>query len=204
MSKVFYKAVRCDGTDFYTGEVRYELGKRIRPLPHNGERQICGPGLLHAATVPTETLVGGSWPCRLFRVEGKPVAGLDDRHPHKAGFRQLTVVEELPAHGVFGPQGEEVVAIIDRASRLIWDEARRLAAARDAARDAAGAAAWYAAGAAAWDAARYAAWDAARYAARAAAATLTRDLIGQGGYTQEHYDLLMKPWREVIEGGSDG
>jgi len=37
------------------------------------------------------------------------------------------------------------------------------------------------------DAAWGAAWDAA-----------TRDLIGQHGYTQAHYDTLTRPWREVV------
>ena len=62
--------------------------------------------------------------------------------------------------------------------------------------------AWDAAWAAAWDAARAAAWDAARDAAWAAAWTaaglLVRDLIGQHGLTQGHYDLLTQVWRTAI------
>src|SRR5579885_2058055 len=101
---IFYKATRPDGTDFYSGTVLYEVGKRVHPRNRvsREKAQLCGPGMLHAATVPTETLVGGTWPCRLFAVEGKPVAGLDETHPHKAGFRELYVVEELPAWQVFG------------------------------------------------------------------------------------------------------
>ncbi len=68
------------------------------------------------------------------------------------------------------------------------------AAARAAAGDAARAAAWAAAG----DAARAAAGDAARDAARAAAGLLVRDLIGQHGFTQQHYDLLTQVWRTAI------
>jgi len=30
---VYYKATRLDGTDFHTGTVLYEVGKRVRPLP---------------------------------------------------------------------------------------------------------------------------------------------------------------------------
>ena len=88
-----------------------------------------------------------------------------------------------------------------------------------AARDAAWYAAWYAARDAAWYAARGAAsgaaWGAARGAASgaargaasgaawgaawgAASALVTRDLIGTGGYTQAHYDLLTREWRAVI------
>src|SRR5579885_2641553 len=181
----FYKATRPDGTDFHSGTVLYEVGKRVRPrdrVPRN-EAQLCGPGLLHAATVPTETLVVGAWPCRLFVVEGKPVAGLDDEHPYKAGFRQLHVAEELPAWQVFGPQGQEVVALIERAGRLTADEMQRLDAAWDAARDAAGDAAW--------DADLHvAAWDAAGDAARA---LVVRDLI-----SDEDFRTLYGPWESVI------
>jgi len=82
-----------------------------------------------------------------------------------------------------------------------WGAAR--GAARDAARDAAWDAARDAARGAAWDAARDAAWGAARGAARGAAwdaawGAVTRDLIGQHGYTQAHYDELTRPWREAV------
>ncbi|MDF3280450.1 hypothetical protein [Gordonia sp. N1V] len=81
----------------------------------------------------------------------------------------------------------------DAAWDAAWDAAR--AAAWGAARDAARAAAWAAARDAAWGAARDAAWGAARDAAWA---LVTRDLIGTNGYTQEHYDLLTEPWRQVM------
>lgn len=115
----------------------------------------------------------------------------------------------------FGPQWEQIVALVRRAAVLTADEATQLAAAwaaaGDAARAAAGVAAWAAAraaaGAAAWaaarDAARAAAWAVAGAAAGAAArdaawALTCRDLIGQHGFTQEHYDLLTGPWRKTI------
>ena len=227
--RTFYKATRPDGTDFYSGTVRYEVGKRVRPrdrVPRERAR-LCGPGMLHSATVPTETLVGGSsWPCRLFVVEGNPVAGLDERHPHKAGFRELRVVEELPAWQVFGPQGEDVVALIERAGRLTADEMQRFAQvgtpifgtavykaeekARAAARDAV-------------DAARYAAWIAARHAAEAAAGETrlggstssaargaawgaARDAAGDAAMvlvardliSDEDFRTLYGPWESVI------
>jgi hypothetical protein len=93
------------------------------------------------------------------------------------------------------------VAARDAVWVAVWDAARNDAqdAAWDAARVAAWVAVWdaarYAARDAAWDAARYAAWAAARDAARALVA---RDLIGQHGFTQEHYDLLTDPWVSVI------
>ena len=87
----------------------------------------------------------------------------------------------------FGPQWAAIVALVRRASVLTADEAQRLAAARVPARVAAGDAAWAAAGAA------------ARVAARVAAGALAvRDLIGEHGFTQEHYDTLTGPWRTII------
>ena len=120
-------------------------------------------------------------------------------------------VTDADLANTFGPQWEHIVALVRRAAVLTSGEAEQLLAARDAAwyaarnaawfaamvaaRDAAQAAAQAAARVAARDAARYAAWDAARDAARALA---VRDLIGQHGFTQDHYDLLTGPWRSVI------
>ncbi len=203
---IFYKAVRPDGTDFRTGTIRYEVGQTVTPAPTDLPARICGPGMLHAATVPAMTLVSGSWPCRLFEVTGTPVAGLDDEHPHKAGFRSLIVVREVEAWQALGRNGREVAALIDRAGRLTSDETRRLAAARvaarvaaqEAAREAARVAARDAARDAAWAAAQAAAWDAAWAAAWAAATALVvRDLI-----TPEQFDVLYGPWASVIEAGA--
>ena len=194
---VYYKATRVDGTDFRTGLVRYEVGKRVRPHPLSvGEdRILCGPGFLHAADVPAETLSGGRWPCRLFEVTGKPSAGFDSRHPHKGGFKELRVLCEVPAHLVFGPNGQAVVRIIYRARQITPSEGQALVTAWDAAWDAAEDAAEDAAWSAAWSAARWRAWSAARDAARdAALAVLVQDLI-----TPEQFQLLYGPWASVID-----
>ena len=91
----------------------------------------------------------------------------------------------------FGPNWEPIVAFVRRVATLTSNEAGQLFAAWDAARVAARVAAWVAA----WDAA----WDAARGAARGAASGLVvRDLIGQHGFNQAHYDLLTQPWATVI------
>ena len=224
MTTTYYKAVRPDGTSFHDPAFRWvpESGPVAgvvvtHPAPHNEDPS----GWLSVATVPTDC-TGMRWPCRLLAVapvEGHPVTAPLDNLPHKRAASAWHVVGELPATDALGPQGVEVAAIIERASRLTpdeiarlrdaeWDAAREAAwvAGRDAARDAGRVAAWEAAWDAAthaardaawvagrdaaWDAARDAAWDAARGAARA---TLTRDLI-----TTEQYDTLMAPWRLVI------
>ena len=85
---------------------------------------------------------------------------------------EITVVELAQT---FGPSWETVVNLVHQAATLTAEQLDGLAAAGAAARAAAGAAAW----AAAWAAA-------------------TRDLIDQHGFTQEHYDLLSRPWRTVV------
>jgi hypothetical protein len=220
---VYYKATRPDGTDFRTGTIQYLVGhvvehptsKRFGVMESNRSSTY-----LSVSVEPGEVLTGGSWPCRLFRVEpvGRTVKCTDGAYGFKRGCRAMRVVEELPAYEALGPNGAEVAAIIDRAGRLTVDEARRLAAARAAAWDAAWSAAWSAArgaargaswhaawdaarGAArgaAWDAAWNAAWDAARGAAwdaawDAASGALLRDVLAP-----EHYETLMGPWRSVI------
>lgn len=189
----YFKATRPDGTDFRTGTIRYEVGetvvhpcaKKVRDDPST---------YLSVSTVATDC-TGMSWPCRLFAVEGVGRPLRAESLPNKRCFSKVRVLEELPAHEVFGPQGVEVAALIERAGRLTHDEAHALhaawgaawGAARGAARGAAGDAARGAAWGAAWDAARDAAWD-------AAIALLTRDLI-----SPEHFDTLYGPWRQVIE-----
>ena len=221
----YYKAVRPDGTDFRTGTVRW-LPPVGDPMPGGGmvvthptsrNRTDGGAdGYLSVATVATEC-TGMRWPCRLAVVEPTRAAVWTPDPgtlPSKRASWQWRVVAEIDAHQALGPQGPEVVAIIDRVRMLTADELRQLGAAwvaawvaawdaawdaardaaRNAARDAARNAAWDAARDAARNAARDAAWDAAWNAARdAALATLVRDLI-----TPKQYDLLMAPWRTVI------
>ena len=120
--------------------------------------------------------------------------------------KHLTAAEASDLHAARGAaRGAAWGAAWGAARCAAWGAARGAAwdAARGAARGAAWGAAWGAAryaarGAArdaARDAARGAAWGAARDAARGA---VVRDLIGQYGFTQEHYDTLTGPWRKVI------
>ncbi len=199
----YYKATRPDGTDFYTGTVDYGAalasGDTIRL--DSDETEFPGPGWLHLATVPTEC-DGMTWPCRLFEVEPVGDVHHDEDHPHKIGCREVRVLRELPAHEAFGPQGEQVAALIERARCLTAAEIKRLHAAWYAARAAARAAARYAAWDAARAAARYtarnAAWDAAGYAAGDAAGYAAWSLVARDLISTDAYDTLTRPWGEVI------
>lgn len=171
---VFFKSTRPDGTDFYSGSVDYAAALTSgEPLPElSGDAmEFPGPGWYHLATVPTEC-VGMSWPCRLFEVEPVGEVFMDNAHPNKIGCRSVRVLREIEAHRVFGPQGEQVAALIERCRTLSAAEVDRLAAARyaDRDRDVTWGAAWDAVSVwgardvATWGAALTAAWDAAWYA----------------------------------------
>ena len=221
----YFKAVRMDGTDFYTGIVRW-LPPIGEPLPEGGlivrhptaRKRTTGNAVryLSVATVPTDC-TGMEWPCRLARVERTRAAVWQpepDALPNKAASWQWRVVEELDATLTLGPQGREVAALIGRAARLTGDEVARLATAWYAEEGAAGDAAWYAEEGAARYAARYAARDAAggaaryaakcaaRYAARDAAKYAARDaaraLTVRDLISTECYDTLTRPWASVI------
>lgn len=183
---IFYKATRPDGTSFHDQKTTWTVGETVSVTPPR-QVKLCGGGVLHASDAPGETLLGGSWPCRLFEVEGEPSAHQD----HKYGFHELTVIRELPAWQALGPNGEVVEAHIEKCKTVTPEQVDRLNAAVGAARTAAWGAAWDAA----WGAARTAARDAARDAAgNSALALLVRDLI-----TPEQFDVLYGPWASVME-----
>jgi hypothetical protein len=115
----------------------------------------------------------------------------------------------------FGPQWQQIVTLIRRAAVLTRSEKRQLAAAWRVITDHAKSSAWNAAGnafrAEAIAAAHSAAWcsqqDTATGAASRPASTVTadaamalvvRDLIGQHGFGQHHYETLTRPWATVI------
>jgi hypothetical protein len=220
----FYKATRPDGTSFYNGTTKWQVGCIVRHPAPDLSLGLCSAGVLHISDAPGETLVGGWWPCRLFEVE--PRDDMIGSEEHKYGCTAVKVVRELPAWQALGPNGEAVAALIKRCRTMTYDEAEQLSAAGSAARDAARYAAWsaarYAARYAARDAARYAAWDAAgsaaRYAARYAARDAARDAAGDAAryaardaaryaawalmvkdlITPEQFDLLYGPWASVM------
>ncbi len=218
-----FKATRPDGTSFHDSTTTWRVG-RITRVPQPLGTALCGPGILHFSDAPGETLVGGLWPCRLFEVEVRGAVVASEGHKH--GAHGLKVVRELPAWQALGPNGEAVVALIERAKTLTtgqatalnaaWNAAWYVAwdAARNAARDAARYAAWYAAWNAARDAARNAARDAARDAAWYAAWNAARDAAWNGArdaawnvacalvvrdlITPDQFDALAGPGESVM------
>jgi hypothetical protein len=198
---VFFKATLPDGTDFHSGTVAYRVGETVSVSESARRRtaKCCTDSVLHASTVPAETLIGGEWPCRLFEVTGRPVA----EEGHKRGFRKLTVLREVDAHLALGPQGEHVAALIQRAGVLSAAEAGGLHAARDAARDAAAFAALYAAAYAAGTAARYAGRAAAWVAAGAAAQDAAGTPLGATAGTAAQDAALAAAWDSAWDSAQD-
>ena len=186
MTETYYKAIQPNGTDFYSGTVRWlppvgeSLPKKGLVVTHPTVRKK-SPGdacdYLSVATTPTDC-TSMVWPCRLARVERTRAAVWApdaDRLPHKRASWRWRVVEELDPTLALGPQGAEVAALIDRAGRLTAAEVDALQAAWGAAQGDACDNAWNAAlytsresRDAAWVAAANAAMEAALAAANAA------------------------------------
>ena len=193
----YWKAAREDGTDFYSGTVRW--------APEQGDIPAEGIAVAHptstawgedhsthlcASTSPTDC-TGFKWPCRLLEME--PVAEVHEHAGSKVSALSWRVVRELPAMQALGPQGAAVAALIDGLRRLDAEALARLADARVAVRGAVRGAVRVAARDAARDAAWDAAWDAVWGAADAAVALVVWDLI-----TSEHRDTLTAPIRTAL------
>jgi hypothetical protein len=133
----FYKATRPDGTDFHSGKVDYAAALRDGTVLTHAvtatatfppDKRTDASWYFSVSVTPTDC-TGMRWPCRLFTVEPVGESWTPDATdlPSKRACTSLRVTAELSAHEVFGPQGEVVAAIIDRASRLTPDEVERLA-----------------------------------------------------------------------------
>ncbi|MGH9187594.1 MAG: hypothetical protein ACRD0U_17555, partial [Acidimicrobiales bacterium] len=162
---VYYKATRPNGTDFWTGTVRYEPGETTRHPTSRRRHAGDASTYLSVSTVPTDC-TGMAWPCRLFEVTGIGRSYRYTLYPNKRGFLAMHVERELPAHQVFGPQGEHVSQLLATCASLDEANCDRLGAAWVAARYPPRVAAWDGAWTVARTVARSAAWDGARTAAR--------------------------------------
>lgn len=114
----YYAASLMDGTSFHEPRINY--------LNALGSHLTADQGTIRAAEHPRATLLNGTWPCRLFEVEGEPTTTGWDKH----GFSTLKVTKELPSHLIFGEHGKQVAAILERITTLTPDEAQRMDDAR--------------------------------------------------------------------------
>ena len=192
-TETYYKAVRPDGTDFYSGQVLWDRVGEIVEHPDPGSLgNDDAEGYLSVSVSPADC-TGMKWPCRLFEVEpveGVPVWEPTPSLPSKRAAHAWRVVRELPAYEALGPNGVEVAAFLDLLPTLTNTQWINTFAVT---RDATWGATWGATRVAARGAARGAAWGAALAAAGdaagdAAIALLVRDLI-----TTEQFDTLTAP-----------
>jgi hypothetical protein len=239
VSYEFFKATPADGGVWRFSSdlpgVVYEQallsGEVVRPLAAAGAAGDPAPRLaeprrgrwlepedfLRLFRHPELLIHGGleDWPARLFACVpvGSVPKGSPEYQPDAVEVTGLRVVAELPAHRVFGPQGVEVAAVVERSGRLSVREIqaleRRAGGHRSHGRSRRGVEeAW----AEFWRAPRSGlAWSIlefvcggelgyddplprAPYAAgMAAAAWVVRDQI-----SPEHFELLWEPWKHVM------
>ena len=154
----YYKAVRPDGTDFYSGTIDYAAALATGEPIHHPDPRPGSRDATHYLSVATEVTecTGMRWPCRVFVVEPGETWAPSLSLPHEAACTSVRVVEEVAATLSLGPQAGEITALIERCTQITVTDVEKLAAAWDAA----------------WDAAR----DAARAAARAALAPTKAEL----------------------------
>ena len=190
----YYKAVRPDGTDFWSGRVRWvpadglpEEGWRV-DHPTSTEWEMDHSTHLCASSEPANCM-GFWWPCRLLAVE--PITEVHHHGRSKWSALSWRVTGELPALQALGPCGEAVARLVGGLRLMTPEQAQ---AARDAARLAAWDAAWDAARDAAWDAA----WDAARLAAWDAAGVAARALVVADLIRPHHFGVLTSPIAEAM------
>ena len=129
----YYKAIRPDGTDFYSQSVQWAPAKtkarKGRVVEHPTSTELVGGDWstgLAASTDVTRFPGADAWPIRLLEVE--PV-GTVHHVGAKAQALAWSVVAELDPALRFSPQGAHIVALIERAGLLTADEASRLDAA---------------------------------------------------------------------------
>ncbi|CEH08706.1 Hypothetical protein PFR_JS22-PH_2 [Propionibacterium freudenreichii] len=208
MNRTYFKAVRADGTDFYTGKVRW-LPDDGAPIPAGGwvvehpTSERVGDDArtyLSVSTVETDC-AGMGWPCRLLRVvpDGRQVSipepvGL----PSTRASIRWRVIEELPAWQALGPQGREIEALLGQVESLTEDQTLEMSAARGFARgfarDVARFAALVASRGGALNAAQGGALGTALNAVRdAVLGWLVKDFI-----SDEEFRTLVGPWEQVM------
>jgi len=207
----YFKATRPNGTDFYSGTIDYAAalasGAPVKhPTPRRG---TANAGSYLSVSVGAGDCTGFSWPARLFEV--KPVGAAWAPHkadlPRKRAAVAVTVIRELPAHMLFGPQGEVIVSMLDEFAKMSsakrtamynargtnwWDAYYRVAGRGGLAGRVGLGAARYALGG------RLRGWGDGDAAYGAALAVLLRHTIGKKvGLTQAEYEVLTAPWVSV-------
>ena len=128
MTNTFYKAVRVDGTDFHSGRVDWAGAVGATVSHPTGVPNSLKPREFFSMATSPEGCLGARWPCRLLEVEATEF-WLPDRFatPGSRAAVSLSVVRELPASLLLGPNAGDVVAFLDRIQSLSSVELYELA-----------------------------------------------------------------------------
>lgn len=221
MTTTFYKVVEMDGTDFWTGHNCADAlnGDPIK-LPVKENPDFMSDDTIHAFTNLTGSLRFHStgWPWRLFEVTGEPLGYTGSA----ASFFELSVIRELDPYLALGPQGREIIALIERAKTLTEDEIEGVwnawatnenLMAVPHASSAAHAAAYFSIRTSVFEGVYRPIKEAVLESLghddtrergllmileHTVCGLVVRDLVGQHHFTQEYYDSLTRYWRTVI------
>ena len=122
MQPTYFKEVSLEGRDHDRG-VPVHLGEWV---PRTGRLgRMLGRDYV-VADRPTMTTGFGEWPCRLYQVE-IPAGEWPQVEPNVFRVPTYRPVSEMESWEVFGPQGRDVAALLDRAGTLTVDEVIQLA-----------------------------------------------------------------------------
>ena len=102
--ETYYKAVRTDGTDFYSGRVLWDrVGEIVEHAAPGSPGNDDAKGYLSVSVSPTDC-TSMKWPCRLFEVEPveevpvwEPTPDLPSKHASHA-WPQSHIRWEFPHH----------------------------------------------------------------------------------------------------------
>lgn len=115
------------GTRFLAGRTyAIPAGRRTDTTAPIGGSDYNPFGIFVAHDAPGEALERLAYPCRLFVVAGEPVL----RYKHRVGLHEMHVVRELEPWRALGPNGREVLSLVEFSSTLRSAELARLAAKR--------------------------------------------------------------------------
>jgi len=105
-----YLAVTPDGTDVLNTDITYQVGATVT---HPDADDVDAPAAFTQFNLSAEPAgtIFFEWPARLLEV--KAVGDTWVANHTRVGAHQVTVVGERPAHELFGPQGEHVIALFE-------------------------------------------------------------------------------------------
>jgi hypothetical protein len=106
----FYIAATVDGADMLTPDLTYQVGETITH-PYAADSDAPEAFTQFSMSDTPSGVIIHQWPARLLVIE--PVGDTWETNHTRVGAHQIRVVSERPATELFGPQGEEVVALFE-------------------------------------------------------------------------------------------